>query len=150
MDSPQNKTQKKKKHETQNPSSLKLFTFVVLSPIDVGVVDVTILLLCSKKWLFLYVSPCRENLKSRFTINPFNGIVIGLLTRPFILNGTRTLLSYFLNATNHNFFSLFLFTPLCPSLFLSSFCVVLISGCKEVMIIMVAKLLPPLPLPPKV
>jgi hypothetical protein len=78
------KPKQKKSKKMQNPSSLNLFTFIVLSPIDVvdvGVVVIIILLLCSIKWLLLYVSPCRENLKSKFTINPPNGTVTRLPTR---------------------------------------------------------------------
>jgi hypothetical protein len=49
--------------------------------VDVGAAIATIFLLCSKKWLFSYVLVCHETLKSRFTTNPFNGIMIKLPTR---------------------------------------------------------------------
>jgi hypothetical protein len=45
------KTKPKKKKKKTNLSSFNLFTFVVLLSIDVGVVVITIHLLCSKKWL---------------------------------------------------------------------------------------------------
>jgi len=69
----------------QNLSSFSLFTFVVLLPIGVGATIVTILLLCSRKWLPSYVPPCHENLKSRFIIDPPNGTITGLLTMPLYI-----------------------------------------------------------------
>jgi hypothetical protein len=46
------------KQKTQNPSSLNLFTFVVLLSVNTSNVIITNLFLCSKKWLLSYVSPC--------------------------------------------------------------------------------------------
>jgi hypothetical protein len=75
------KTLTKEKKNTQNPSSFSLFIFVVLLPIDVSAHVITILFLCSRNWLLSYVPPCHENLESRFTTNPLNGVVNRLPTR---------------------------------------------------------------------
>jgi hypothetical protein len=50
--------------------------------VDAGTVVITILLLCSRKWLLSYAPPCSENLKRKFIINLPNGVAIGLPTRP--------------------------------------------------------------------
>jgi hypothetical protein len=57
-----------------------------LLPIDVGVDVITILLHCSEEWLLSYVPLCHENLESRFTINPPNGTITGLPTKPIYIN----------------------------------------------------------------
>jgi hypothetical protein len=66
---------------TQNPPSFSLFTFIVLLFVDVGVVVITIFLLCSRKWLLSYAPLCPQNLKSRFITNPHNGTVMELPSR---------------------------------------------------------------------
>jgi hypothetical protein len=67
-DPPQNRTQKEK--GTQNPPSLGLFTFIVWLHVDASVVIIIILLLCFRKWLFSYVSPCPQNIKIRLITSP--------------------------------------------------------------------------------
>jgi len=83
-----NKSLKKnsEQNKTQNPSSLNLFTFVVLLFIDVSVDIIIIFIHCSKKWLLSYVPSCHENLEIRFTTSPLNGIIIGLPTRSLYTN----------------------------------------------------------------
>jgi len=71
---------KRKEKKTQNPPFLGIFTFVVLLPIDDGVVVVTILLLCSKKWLLSYAPSCLQILKTRFITSFPNGTTNGLTT----------------------------------------------------------------------
>jgi hypothetical protein len=83
-DPPQNKTQKIEKQKTQNPPSFSLFTFIVLLLVDAGTIVITILFLCSRKWLLSYAPLCFENLERRFIINLPNGIAIGLPTRPLL------------------------------------------------------------------
>jgi hypothetical protein len=75
----------KRKAKKSKPIFFSLFIIVVLLLVDVGAIIIIIFLLCSKKWLLSYVPFCHENLESRFTINPLNGIVIGLSTRPLYI-----------------------------------------------------------------
>jgi hypothetical protein len=88
-------------------------------PVDVGVF--TILLFCSRRWLLSYVSPCHENLESRFTTNPPNGAVTGLPTRLlYIKMELEPFFPISWRLPTTKFFSLSLFVPLCLSFSFSS------------------------------
>jgi hypothetical protein len=66
----------KRKEKGQNLSSLGLLTFVVLLYVDVDVAIVTILFLCSKKWLFSYVPPCKKKFRKFKGLKPSLTLVL--------------------------------------------------------------------------
>ncbi len=75
--------QKKERKKTINPPFLGIFTFIVLLPIDDGVVVCHIILLCSRKWLLSYAPPCLQNLKTKFTTSLLNGTTNEFIINPF-------------------------------------------------------------------
>ncbi len=133
------------KTKTQKTPSLRLFTFVVLLLVDVGVALIIILLLYSRKHLLSNAPSCPQNLKTRLTTNPSTRIAIGLTTYPLSTEiGTRygswNPSFLFLECLHYKFFLFFfLFFSL------SSFRVVLTSEHTEATIEVVAKLPPPPP-----
>ncbi len=79
-----------KTQKTQNPPFVRLFTFVVLLLVDVGVVLVIILLLYSRKHLLSNGPLCPQQLKTRLTTSPFTRTAVGLTTYPLSIGiGTR-------------------------------------------------------------
>jgi hypothetical protein len=96
-------TKQNPKKKIQNPTSLDLFTFVILLLVDACDIVVIILLLCSRKWLLSYVLLCPQNLESKFTTSP-NGTTTRLTTRPFLIeigteHGSWNLSFFFLAPT---------------------------------------------------
>jgi hypothetical protein len=74
-----------------------------LLPIDVGVVVVTILLLCPKK-RFSYAPPNPKNLQNRFTTNPLNEIATQLPIKALLTKMKLNPLSFFLETLDCKFF----------------------------------------------
>ncbi len=113
------KTQKEK--VTQNPPSLGLFTFVVWLAIDGSVVVIIIFLFCPRRWLFSYVLPCLQNLKTKLITNSIGTstrlTTNKLLTKIGIKHGSWNPSLLFLECPHYNFFFVVL---LCLTLALST------------------------------